>query len=116
MQQKYAAQGFTVLGIAMDEEGASVVYPSVQKERVDVDGANGKLEVMFEEPEKAKFVDSPNAPVREIWISALSTSFKLGWSDSKNGFTSEKTADFFSSRRRHTRLQGDWSSDVCSSD
>src|ERR1039457_4599608 len=25
-------------------------------------------------------------------------------------------ACFFSSRRRHTRLQGDWSSDVCSSD
>src|SRR5256885_4876234 len=31
----------------------------------------------------------------------------------------ETTVDerfFFSSRRRHTRLQGDWSSDVCSSD
>src|SRR5688500_19942852 len=26
------------------------------------------------------------------------------------------TRFFFSSRRRHTRLQGDWSSDVCSSD
>src|ERR1039457_1268878 len=26
------------------------------------------------------------------------------------------TVTFFSSRRRHTRLQGDWSSDVCSSD
>src|SRR5688500_20136632 len=26
------------------------------------------------------------------------------------------TLFFFSSRRRHTRLQGDWSSDVCSSD
>src|ERR1022692_5122181 len=26
------------------------------------------------------------------------------------------TVFFFSSRRRHTRLQGDWSSDVCSSD
>src|SRR5205807_6257460 len=25
-------------------------------------------------------------------------------------------SSFFSSRRRHTRLQGDWSSDVCSSD
>src|SRR2546426_11936569 len=25
-------------------------------------------------------------------------------------------AFFFSSRRRHTRLQGDWSSDVCSSE
>src|ERR671910_2883057 len=27
-----------------------------------------------------------------------------------------RSALFFSSRRRHTRLQGDWSSDVCSSD
>src|SRR2546426_8470323 len=30
--------------------------------------------------------------------------------------TSFKLFFFFSSRRRHTRLQGDWSSDVCSSD
>src|SRR5256885_504779 len=30
--------------------------------------------------------------------------------------TSSKLIIFFSSRRRHTRLQGDWSSDVCSSD
>src|SRR6266566_8421437 len=29
---------------------------------------------------------------------------------------SESMTFFFSSRRRHTRLQGDWSSDVCSSD
>ena len=32
----------------------------------------------------------------------------------KNG--TEYEDRFFSSRRRHTRLQGDWSSDVCSSD
>src|SRR5256885_5343666 len=30
--------------------------------------------------------------------------------------TSAQLYFFFSSRRRHTRLQGDWSSDVCSSD
>src|SRR5256885_9666488 len=30
--------------------------------------------------------------------------------------TSNRCFFFFSSRRRHTRLQGDWSSDVCSSD
>src|SRR5256885_4759680 len=30
--------------------------------------------------------------------------------------TDHTTYFFFSSRRRHTRLQGDWSSDVCSSD
>src|ERR1022692_3792547 len=31
-------------------------------------------------------------------------------------FYSRREIVFFSSRRRHTRLQGDWSSDVCSSD
>src|SRR3984893_2561977 len=58
-----------------------------------VEGESGKLEVIFEEPEEAKFVVSPNTPVREIWISALSTSFKLGWSDSKNAFVHEKTGE-----------------------
>src|SRR5256885_2701513 len=33
-----------------------------------------------------------------------------------NTFRCLKLFFFFSSRRRHTRLQGDWSSDVCSSD
>ncbi len=33
LQEKYAPQGFTVLGIAMDEEGKSAVVPFVQKER-----------------------------------------------------------------------------------
>jgi iron donor protein CyaY len=59
----------------------------------DVEGQSGKLEVIFEEPEEAKFVISPNAPVREIWISALSTSFKLGWSDARNAFVLEKTGE-----------------------
>ena len=59
----------------------------------DVEGESGKLEVIFEEPEDAKFVVSPNTPVREIWISALSTSFKLAWSDSKNSFIHEKTGE-----------------------
>jgi len=59
----------------------------------DVEGESGKLEVVFEEPEEAKFVVSPNTPVREIWISALSTSFKLGWSEEKNTFVLEKTGE-----------------------
>jgi iron donor protein CyaY len=59
----------------------------------DVEGESGKLEVLFEDPEPAKFVVSPNTPVREIWISALSTSFKLGWSDAKNAFVLEKTGE-----------------------
>ena len=59
----------------------------------DVEGESGKLEVIFEEPEEAKFVISPNTPVREIWISALSTSFKLGWSEPRNVFVLEKTGE-----------------------
>ena len=59
----------------------------------DVEGQSGKLEVIFEEPEEAKFVIPPNTPVREIWISALSTSFKLAWSDSKNAFVLEKSGE-----------------------
>jgi len=59
----------------------------------DVEGESGKLEVVFEEPTPAKFVVSPNTPVREIWISALSTSFKLGWSEARNAFVLEKTGE-----------------------
>jgi len=59
----------------------------------DVEGESGKLEVIFEEPQEAKFVISPNTPVREIWISALSTSFKLAWSASRNAFVLEKTGE-----------------------
>jgi iron-sulfur cluster assembly protein CyaY len=59
----------------------------------DVEGESGKLEVIFEEPEAAKFVVSPNTPIREIWLSALSTSFKLGWNDSRSAFVLEKTGE-----------------------
>jgi len=38
MQNKYGPKGFTVVGIAMDEEGKSVVAPFLDKERFDVDG------------------------------------------------------------------------------
>jgi|SRR5450432_865920 frataxin len=59
----------------------------------DVEGESGKLEVIFEEPEAARFVVSPNAPIREIWVSALSTSFKLGWSEGRNAFVLAKTGE-----------------------
>jgi iron-sulfur cluster assembly protein CyaY len=59
----------------------------------DVEGESGKLEVIFEEPEPAKFVVSPNTPIREIWVSALSTSFKLAWSDARNAFILDKTGE-----------------------
>jgi len=50
------------------------------------------LHIVFEEPQ-GKFVVSPNAPVRQIWISALSTSFKLDWSEKKKDFELTKTGE-----------------------
>jgi iron donor protein CyaY len=57
----------------------------------EVEGGSGKLEIEFEDEDETRFVISPNTPVRQIWISALTTSFKLGWSDSAQAFVLEKT-------------------------
>ena len=51
----------------------------------EVDFNSGALGIEFEEP-PAKFVISPNAPVRQIWLSAHSKSFKLGWDAAKSAF------------------------------
>jgi iron donor protein CyaY len=40
---------------------------------------NGVLNLVFEEPSDMKFVVSPNAPVRQIWVSAMARSYKLSW-------------------------------------
>ncbi len=51
---------------------------------------SGALSIELEEP-KAKFVVSPNTPVRQIWVSAHSRSFKLDWDASKNSFVLPET-------------------------
>jgi CyaY protein len=59
----------------------------------EVEGGSGKLEIEFEDEDETRFVISPNAPVRQIWISALTTSFKLAWSDAAQAFVQEKTGE-----------------------
>ena len=51
----------------------------------EVEEQSGALNIIFEEP-PAKFVITPNTPVRQIWISALATSFKLDWSEERGDF------------------------------
>jgi iron donor protein CyaY len=50
----------------------------------------GALTIEFETP-PAKFVVSPNSPVRQIWISAHSKSFKLDWDSGKSAFVLPET-------------------------
>jgi iron donor protein CyaY len=59
----------------------------------EVEGGSGKLEVLFDDPDATRFVISPNTPVRQIWISALTTSFKLSWSDAESTFVLDKTGE-----------------------
>ncbi len=51
----------------------------------------GALSIELEDP-KAKFVISPNTPVRQIWVSAHSRSFKLDWDAAKNSFVLPETS------------------------
>lgn len=58
----------------------------------EVEEQGGVLNVVFEEP-PGKFVVTPNTPVRQIWISALSTSFKLDWDASAGTFVLPRTGE-----------------------
>jgi len=49
---------------------------------------NGVLSIEIEDPNPGKIVISPQAPTRQVWISAQSTSFKLDWSGSTFVFAS----------------------------
>lgn len=51
----------------------------------EVDFNGGALAIEFEDP-PAKFVISPNGPVRQIWVSAQSKSYKLDWDNVENAF------------------------------
>jgi iron donor protein CyaY len=62
----------------------------------EVEGQGEKLELLFEEPKEARFVISPQGAARQIWISALTTSFKLSWSEPAGTFVLEKTGETLS--------------------
>jgi len=62
------------------------LLPMADADGFEVELQNGVLQVIFEEPSPSKFVVSPNAPVRQIWLSAMSRSYKLAWSDDRAAF------------------------------
>ena len=58
----------------------------------EVDFNSGALGVEFEDP-PAKFVISPNTPVRQIWVSANNKSYKLDWDVVENAFVHPESGD-----------------------
>src|SRR6476660_10005723 len=72
-------QEFRVRSDEALEESRKALLPLADENEFEVELQNGVLNVVFEEPREAKFVVSPNAPVRQIWVSAMSRSYTLAW-------------------------------------
>jgi iron donor protein CyaY len=56
-----------------------------EKAEFEADFSAGALAIEFENS-ATKFVISPNTPVRQIWVSAHSRSFKLDWDAAQGAF------------------------------
>lgn len=56
----------------------------------EVDYHAGALTLEFEDP-RARFVVSPNSPVKQIWVSALNKSYKLDFDTARNTFVLRET-------------------------
>jgi CyaY protein len=61
----------------------------------EVEEQGGALNVLFEDP-AARFVITLNVPVRQVWISALATSFKLDYDSTLEEFLLPRTGETLS--------------------
>ncbi len=68
------------------ERARQALIALADTEGFEVEFQNGVLNLVFEEPQDTKFVVSPNAPVRQIWVSAMSRSYKLAWEPDRTAF------------------------------
>jgi len=67
--------------------------PAADEHGFEVDYNAGTLAIEFEDPVPAKFVISPNTPVRQVWVSALAKSFKLEWVEERGAFCWPSTGE-----------------------
>jgi iron donor protein CyaY len=80
MNETLTEQDFRLQADHALEQTQRSLLPLADQDGFEVELQNGVLQVVFEDPSPAKFVVSPNAPVRQIWVSAMSRSYKLTWS------------------------------------
>jgi iron donor protein CyaY len=85
-------QDFRVKSDQAIERTRHALLPLADSEGFEVELHDGVLDLVFEEPTETKFVVSPNAPVRQIWISAMARSYKLSWSEEAGAFMLEGEA------------------------
>ena len=71
------------------------VLPVAETQDFEVESGGGMLTLIFEEPSATRFIISPNSPARQIWVSALSTSYKFDLDLDKDDFVLDKTREPF---------------------
>ena len=79
-------QEFRVKSDEALENARRALVPLADDEGFEIELQNGVLNLVFEEPTESRFVVSPNAPVRQIWVSAMSRSYKLSWAPELQAF------------------------------
>ena len=83
------------------------LMPLADSDDFEVELQNGVLNLVFEEPTETKFVVSPNAPVRQIWVSAMARSYKLSWAPDLSAFALDReTLPMLLDRLARTFLSG----------
>ena len=79
-------QDFRVKSDEALEQARRALLPLADQEGFEIEFSDGTLNLLFDEPSEARFVVSPNAPVKQIWVSAMSRGYKLTWTPESNAF------------------------------
>jgi iron donor protein CyaY len=82
-------QEFRLKSVEALEQARRALTPLADQAGFEIELQNGVMNLEFEEP-AGKFVVSPNAPVRQIWVSAMSKSYKLAWSPDTAAFVIDR--------------------------
>lgn len=77
---------------ALESLKQSLIAAENDDQGFEFEDNNGVMNILFENG-SSKFVVTPNMPVRQIWISAQATSYKLEWSESAAAFVLPKTGE-----------------------
>jgi CyaY protein len=100
-------QEFRVKSDAAIDQARRALMVLADREGFEIEIQDGVLNLLFEEPSEARFVVSPNAPVRQIWVSAMARSYKLSWAPERDAFALEaETLPQLLDRLARAHLQG----------
>src|SRR6201986_2464775 len=77
---------------ALESLKQSLIAAEDEDGTLEFEDNNGVMNIIFENG-SSKFVIPPNAPLRQVWISAEATSFKLDWNEAPHAFTLPKPGE-----------------------